>query len=430
MDILDNVMWAAFYSPLTDANIIESDFVPNPASFPLPVQTAPGPPPLVNVYNFGIANKFGFCTLDDTGYIDKSIQRHWYDISQGRSYAISATEVVSDFSVSRPYHLIYAYLVENTRLLQIFERVVEKYLQDEELGITEDPQNFSWLMNGERLFFKSDTPRSTNLRSLLRPSSDNSRRNAYFRMFGMDLAFGDIDPQNPSRPYIKAKASNQQFIVLFERFLAEIWQAYINARNTSGANTADVNILVDLAQELREILIARRGSGSDYARMNLSREEFSAVLMTSWFAFAVSYNSPIVNYLNAQSSTIGERLLKIGNKVGIAAHSKCQSLFDMAGAAALVLQGIEAGGIFTDPIWLQGLLNSLQTPPTTVMQAAQRNYMNDLLTVINNWEKATGHRIKNPEANIRGAVRIAPTPAAATSPASQNGSAKPRLSLN
>jgi hypothetical protein len=36
--------------------------------------------------------------------------------------------------------------------------------------------------------------------------------------------------------------------------------------------------------------------------------------------------------------------------------------------------------------------------------------MNDFLTVINNWEKATGHRIKNPEANIRGTVSIQQQP--------------------
>ena len=34
------------------------------------------------------------------------------------------------------------------------------------------------------------------------------------------------------------------------------------------------------------------------------------------------------------------------------------------------------------------------------------DYMNAFLTVINNWEKATGHRIKNPEAVISSSVRV------------------------
>jgi hypothetical protein len=29
--------------------------------------------------------------------------------------------------------------------------------------------------------------------------------------------------------------------------------------------------------------------------------------------------------------------------------------------------------------------------------------------VINNWEKATGHKIKNPEANVTGTVKVQPT---------------------
>src|SRR4029078_2963787 len=101
--------------------------------------------------------------------------------------------------------------IENTRILQIFERVIDKYLHDEELGIADNFNTFNWIQNSERLFFKSDIPKQTNLRSILRPNSDNSRRNAYFRMFGMDLAFGDIDHQSTSKPYLKARASNQQF---------------------------------------------------------------------------------------------------------------------------------------------------------------------------------------------------------------------------
>src|SRR5205085_11904550 len=108
----------------------------------------------------------------------------------------------------------------------------------------------------ERLFFKSDTS-AQNIRSLIRSSAQSIRRNAYYRMFGVTLAFGDINSAEVS--FYKAKASNQQFIVLLERFLAEIWQGYINARNTSGLNTADVNNIVELGTQLQEILEARRG---------------------------------------------------------------------------------------------------------------------------------------------------------------------------
>ena len=426
MDILDNVMFASFFRQLTGGRVIESDYIPNPGTFPLPVVSNPATP-LVPVYNYSLGNKLGYSILDDPQFIEKGILRHWFDVNDAAIYVGPPSQgfpQYSSFKYSSTYHLIYAYLIENTRILQIFERVIDKYLHDEELGIADNFNTFNWIQNSERLFFKSDIPKQTNLRSILRPNSDNSRRNAYFRMFGMDLAFGDIDPQNPAKPYIKGKASNQQFIVLFERYLSEVWQGFINAKNTSGPNTADVNILVELAQEIREILIARRGSvtATSYARLNLSKEEFSSVLMNSWFSFVVSYNSPIVNYLNAQSSTVGERLMKIGTKVGIPAHSKCQALFDMAGSAANVLLAVEVGGLLDDPSWVQQMLTSFQGTITTPLKATQRKFMDDFLTVINNWEKATGHRIKNPEANIRGTVKISSNGAPAV--------AKPRPQMN
>jgi hypothetical protein len=213
-----------------------------------------------------------------------------------------------------------------------------------------------------------------------------------------------MQSQNGSIPYNKSKASNQQFIILFERYLSEIWQGYINARNTSGANTSDVNILIELSQQIQEMLIARRGNmNNTYAHQNLSKEEYSSVLMSNWFAFMVSFDSPIVTHLGCQSSTIGERLMKIGDKIGIPAHRKCQSLFEMASPASTVLLAVEVGGLLDDSAWVQTMLSSLNPG---VAPSIQRSFMNDFLTVINNWEKATGHRIKNPEGNITGTVKI------------------------
>ncbi|MDB5136614.1 MAG: hypothetical protein JWP37_3217 [Mucilaginibacter sp.] len=291
-------------------------------------------------------------------------------------------------------------------MLQIFERFFEKYLIDEEFGIADSSTVFNWIQNSEKLFFKNDTPRLSNIRSLIRPNAEATRRNAYWRMFGMDLAFGDIESSpGGSLTYDKARTANQQFIILFEKYLSEIWQGYINARNSSGANTSDINVIIDLARQLREILIARRGNTTlnSYANLSLSKEEFSSVLMTSWFAFIISDDTPVVNFLNCQSSTIGERLIKIGNKVGIPAHSKCQSLFEMAGAASTILTTLEVGGVLDNDSEMQNMLSSLNPP---VVPSVNANYMSDFLTVINNWEKATGHAIKTPSANIAGTVRV------------------------
>lgn len=411
MDILDNIIFATYNRFLTGLRPIVSDYIANPAIAPIPGILNPGPPaPLVPQFGYPVFDKLNYCAFDDVSLLEKGILRHWYDVDNQDVYPNPLAPLSGQFSSfvdSSNYHMIYAYLLENTRILQIFERVIERYLNDEELGISNGLPTFNWIQNSEKLFFKNDSPKATNLRSLIRPSSDASRRNAYHRMFGMDLAFGDAEIQASNVTYPKAKSSNQQFILLFERYLTEIWQGYINARNTSGANTSDVNILIELAQQLQEMLAARRGDtvGNTYSHLNLSKEEFSSVLMTSWFTFIISYDSPVVNFLSCQSSTIGERLIKIGAKVGIPAHRKCQSLFEMAGSAATVLLAIEARGLLDNPAWVGGMLTSLN-PPVPNPLPVQATYMNAFLTVINNWEKATGHKIKNPEANITGTVKV------------------------
>lgn len=410
MDIIDNVIFAAYNRQLTGGRTIEGDFVANPPA-PTPVLTNPGSP--APIWNYQVFDKLNFCTVEDPGFLETAIIRHWYDVDNQDIYEqtiINPIDQLSSFVDSSTYHLIYAYLLENTRILQIFERVIERYMNDEELGISNGLVTYNWIHNSERLFFKNDTPKVSNLRSLIRPSSDSNRRNAYQRMFGMDLAFGDVASQSDSLAYVRSKSSNQQFIVLFERYLSEVWQGYINARNTSGANTSDTNILVEYAQQLQEMMAARRGdtANNTYAHLNLSREEYSSVLMTSWFSFIISYDSPVVNYLSCQSSTIGERLIKIGNKVGIQAHRKCQSLFEMAGSAAMILLAIESRGLLDDSAWVGRMLSSLN-PPVPSPLSIEGNFMNAFLTVINNWEKATGHKIKNPEANITGTVKVQPT---------------------
>lgn len=402
MDIIDNIMYAKIFRGLNGggAGPIISDYVPDILVGQQPVLSVAG------VYNYLTDPKFTFCSQEDPSVIEHSVLRHWYDINMRNPAVVyqQGGDVFSDFTDSTTYHLIYAYLIENTRIVQIFEKLIEKYYQDEELGIIENAQVFRWIQNTERLFFKNDSPRLTNVRSIIRPSYDASRRNAYFRMFGMDLAFGDLTVQTNGPSYYKAKAANQQFTPLFERYLSEIWQGYLNARNTSGPNTTDINQITDMAVQLQEMMAARRGSQTNYAEKNLSREEFSSVLLTSWFAFAISWDSDLVDFLGCESSTIGERLLKIGDKIGVPAHRKSQALFEMAGPASSILCAIEVGGILDDTSWVNGMFSTAD--PNASPTAAQRNFMNDFLLVINNWERATGHRIKNPETVINGTVRM------------------------
>lgn len=421
MDILDNLMYASFargmgqiFTPGFPASPnIDSDFVPD--------LTIPNPLPngLVGdqVYSYsGLTIKNDFCSFVDSNIIENSLKRHWFDIHAGASYRSNGLnaggDLYTDFSKSSTYHLIAAYLIENTRIIQIFQRMLEIYFSSEELGIAENEKAFNWIHNTEALLFRNDSLGASTLSSNLRTNSNHIRRNAYWRMFGMDLAFEDIT--SPETKYIKPQISNQQFIAVFEKYLSEIWQSYTNANNSSGVNTTDLNIIIDLCVQLKELLSARRGSSSQFTNSNLSREEYQATFINSWFTYIISFDSEIVKFLHCQSSTIGERLIKIGNKVGIPAHLKCQSLFEMAGACGNILRKIEDGNILDDQTRMQLIIKSLLSGPPTNDQ--DKNIMIDLLTIINNWEKATGHNIKNPSANIRGTVSL-----------QQNGPVKPQL---
>jgi hypothetical protein len=456
MDIIDNLLYATYVSPINSAipTLVPPPPPPPPPPLQVPAQVnriisdyaapfgaLPIPAIAGTAFTYNVVDKMNFCAYEDANALESTVLRHWYDVDNQVNYdsggitafnqAPNGVRLVS-FEDSSTYHLIGAYLLENTRILQIFERFIEKYLLDEEFGIAENPLVFDWIHNSERLFFKGDT-RVSNIRSLIRPSADASRRNAYWRMLGMDLAFGDINSQSSaSTSYTKARATNQEFIILFEKYLSEIWQGYINARNTAGANTSDINIVRDLAIQLREMLIARRGnvSNTTYSKLNLSREEFSSVLITSWFTFIISHDSPVVNFLNCQSSTIGERLFKIGAKVGIPAHSKCQSLFEIAGPAANILTTIEVGGVLDNAAIMQVVLSSLNPPPAIPPAPQLIRYMEDFLTIINNWEKATGHRIKNPEVNVRGMVRMQQNGASTSNGVGTSNGVKPQPALN
>src|ERR1044071_6689545 len=87
-------------------------------------------------------------------------------------------------------HLIYAYMIENTRVYEIFRRVLHEFLHGEKLGApTDDSQR--WLRNTEELFFKDGAPFFiTSIQSHIRDDIRANRRGPYQRMFAMELNHG------------------------------------------------------------------------------------------------------------------------------------------------------------------------------------------------------------------------------------------------
>jgi len=273
-------------------------------------------------------------------------------------------------------HLIYAYMIENTRIYEIFRRVLYEFLHGEKLGVPMAAAQH-WLRNTEELFYRDPPAFSiTAITSDIRSDLRASRRNAYQRMFGMDLNHGTDDGQ--PYPYVKADAYNNEFVTIFEELLREVWVAITNVGNSSGVNPTDRGKIGNLVENLHNMLITRRSNG------NLSREEFVFVAMMSWFDLTVQFNFPIVEALKAEAASPEQRLFKIAQRVGLPAHGHSKSYFDIADPISRVLIQIEASGT--------GIV------PGLVVPGALQDTVNIIIT---HWSLITGRDMKAGKVAVR-----------------------------
>jgi hypothetical protein len=273
------------------------------------------------------------------------------------------------------HHLAYAYMLENTRMVDIFRRVAYEWLHGERLPLPSELTQH-WLHTTEQLFF--GTPWGYSIRSvasMLRPDSGAVRRNAYYRMFGMDLNHGTDDGH--VYPYVKADVANRDFAAVFEALLVETWRGYANRTTLVAENLTDDVAILTLVRRLQEMLQSRRSSGT------LSREEFEAVAMLSWFHLTVEDpNSPVVRDLNAFGGGLADRLTKIGDQVGLPAHARSDAYFQLSVPLSGILLAIESGAIANASDLYSGF------------------YMNDMLQIITHWSVATGRNIKDSTARV------------------------------
>jgi len=286
------------------------------------------------------------------------------------------------------HHLIYAFMIEQTRVFEIFDRVLFHYLYGERLPpATEGGQR--WLRATEDLLFR-DAPSSqiNAVTSWLRPDIRASRRNAYMRLFGLDLEHGKINfDEHPPKdsgpyPYPREPGWNKSFFEKFEEFVRQVWRGIENAANTSGPNPTDDAAIATLADDLRIMLADRRKYG------NLAREEFVFVSMMSWLHLTLMFDSHIVKDLKAEASAPWERLAKIGDLVEVPAHKHSEGYFRIAEPLSRLLIGIEAG-----------LFNNSGTVPALYSPGAPHD---DIFEVITQWLQITGHDLKAPKVVVSG----------------------------
>lgn len=298
--------------------------------------------------------------------------------------------------VGMPYvtpwdHLIYAYFVENTRAFEICKNIVREYVIGERLSApSANPEALVWVRTTEALFLRDASLFPIgDLVSHARPDFAATRRNAYFRVFGMDLNHGADD----GRPYAyeKPEAANRDFVRLFEDLLAAVWLARANRNNGIGTNPTDEPAIARTVTLLQELLNLRKQGGV------LRREEFVIVSMMSWFHLTMSFNSPIVNLLNANATTPGERLIRAGQRVGISAHPRSREFFELAEDMSILLRLIESG-MLSSPVTVQWLWEAW-SPLAPIID-----------NIVNLWSLVTGRELKSVATRVAGTSPQLPAP--------------------
>jgi hypothetical protein len=333
-----------------------------------------------------------FTTLRDTSKIKSAIDEYWNRIISYDDY--SYLEKLINVDAQKKYigyypsfHLIYAYLLENTKMFEIFERVATLYEHGEDLTIPynyKDLNTRAWLENTHLLFFSNSPYSICNDNSLLGSNFAAMRRNGYHRLFGMDLNHGIGENGTTPIAYKRANHHNSDFINQFENFLKLCWQMMINFNNNGNVNTTDLIAIQEQADALRSMLLSRRTTENNldnYSFLNLSKLEFQSVIMAEWFKHALSFNSPIVVEMGAEAVTSSERLKKMGLRVGISCHSKTSNFMELAPLMASFLRLVELDEIDNDYI-------ASIADPTTIPYTL-------ISTILHNYQLATGKDLKN-----------------------------------
>jgi hypothetical protein len=316
-------------------------------------------------------------------------------------------------------HMVYAYLIESTGIYEIIAAILGRIARGETLGKL-SPETLQWARATEELLFRDPPLFSVaGIESRIRPDIRIARRNAYWRMFGLDLphslppsaASGNAQP--PWKLDVGAGA-NTSFVARWNELLTQIWTGYENKVNRVGSNATDAEYVALLCLAIDDMLGNRRQGGL------LAREELSYVAALSWCHLTVETDTPLVEDLQATATSPAERLAKLGERVGMAPAPRSRELFDLADPMSALLWGIELGlfnpGQAPESLYLPDVVDG---PPTKLNIEVNR--------IIDLWQSATGTRIKIPGATTYGLPATRPTaqplrtpapgPAAMTAPA-------------
>lgn len=312
--------------------------------------------------------------------ISETLERYWelFNNEINRSFASGLPPTDQRFYC--PFnHLGYSFLLENTKIFEIFHKIMELYINGETLTHP-TIEAARWLQNTTKLMF-NDEPIYSNflVTNKISTSEDTSRRNSYKRLFGADLSHGNSQNQN----YPKSNINNDDFFRVYEEFLKLSWIGQAEYTNTSGTNYTESERIKTLADDLKSMLLSRRtveNSLENYEFLDLSTIEFKSHLRSMWFYHAISYNSPIIKEMSCEGTSAFDRLQKMGSKVGINCHSKTSSFMELAPLFGFWCRSLELDMID------DGYISSMLTPQTAPHK--------HVTAMINLYEATTGKDIK------------------------------------
>jgi hypothetical protein len=303
-------------------------------------------------------------------------------------------------------HLSYAYCIESTGVIEVMAEVVRRLVVGESLNVLTAP-GVQWVRATEELFFREPPLFSiSGVVSELRPESRVTRRNSYWRMFGLDLPHPV--PERSRRPGFvdqtwradTGDGVNTGFREKWTELLRQVWLGFENSRNGIGPNATDREYVAFLCQALRDMMTMRRRGGQ------LAREEFVHVTTMSWFHLTLETDTPIVKDLKAEATNPADRLVTLAQRVGMTPAPRARELFELADLMSALLRAIEVG-----------LFDTGQDAETLYLPlAGNEALVRDVNRIIDLWQSATGDRVKDrPAGQTAQPVRL-PSPSTAVLP--------------
>ena len=237
-------------------------------------------------------------------------------------------------------HLIYAYFVESTGIVEVFRALFDSYLKSDEflkLNRRDDLLLIELLKDTIREVYAKSA-------STIAPDPAQLRLAAYWRLFGYEI---QMKPNFP-----KTANYNADFNKNFEDAMYEIFQGILD-QNQQILKLGNPAAVAELLNNLRRQLVNRTYNEIEDVA------ESSALLMARLLGL-LDNNRLIVERLGIRADTRERRLLELGEKLRVPVAKQTPYVFIFAQRMETFLKRVE------DAVWTRANAEQLYTNPAEV----------------------------------------------------------------